>query len=118
MRYVFYDNTLEECTKPSDTSTIGHACIGDDTGGYPETKIEDFAPGRESAICQIIDCDAKAVFGIKDGSMCDDAGAGGGGGFFARLVFHVEENRERHASGPIQLRPATTITTTNITTNE
>lgn len=49
MRYVFYDNTLEECTKPSDTSTIGHACIGDDTGGYPETKIEDFAPGRENA---------------------------------------------------------------------
>ena len=36
----------------------------------------------------------------------------------ARVVFHVEENRERHASGPIQLRPATTITTTNITTNE
>ena len=81
MRYVFYDNTLEECTKPSDTSTIGHACIGDDTGGYPETKIEDFAPGRENAICQIVDCETKAVFGIKDGSMCDDAGAGGGGDF-------------------------------------
>ena len=46
---LFYDNSLGACTKSSDTSTIGHACIGDDTGGYPETKIEDFAPGRENA---------------------------------------------------------------------
>jgi len=60
---LYWDSSLSSCDK---SGTMSHAC----PSGDEADKIEGFAEGRSNAMCNTVDCDGYAVFGIKDGRGC------------------------------------------------
>jgi len=69
---LWWDSSLSSCDKDGKDS-MSHACPSDDESD----KIEGMKEGQENALCNIVDCDGYAVFGIKDGKGC-----GGSSGVF------------------------------------